>query len=494
VSEPRVGEPDAADAASPRSEVAAPAAGDAAPSTVATPADLSQGESAAAASGADPGRRHFFRAFSREAIQAAAALVGTANALQRGAANATSQLVALGVQGPAALIPADATPSPGPEAPAATFRSPYRYATAELALLDQTQLPDQIAERVCHTGAEVAGAVRDGLVPGGPVLGPIVAFGLLIAAEKTRTATPFVRIATLHGTLNALRASRPASRYVQAALDRMLAAWDAVGERAEGELIADAMRTEAEAIADDAMLHHAAMGRAGAAVLPRPAGRPLEVLLHGPVGPLAGGTIGTALGVVNAAIADGVAVHAWVPEGRPSLHGARVTTLELDQADVACTVVVDGAAGWLMTRSRVDVVLVGAERIAPNGDVAGVVGTYPLAVLAARHAVPLYVCAPLAAVDGSIEDGWGMAPEERAPNELLMIQGQRVAPVTSLAYNPVLDMTPADLVTGYITEAGVVRPPFAIEPRAMGAAAEPDGPDGDELEPPAPEPPAPEPL
>jgi len=477
VSEPRPDEPDRTGSATGPSEATGPASSDPVGSAGSSMPAAAPDGPAVDSSGADPGRRHFFRAFSREAFQAAAALVGTANALQRGAANATSQLVALGVQGPSALVGAEAVAAPGSEEPVATFRSPYRYTTAELSLLDQTQLPDRIAERVCHTGAEVAGAVRDGIAPGGPVLGPIVAYGLLIAAEKARTATPFVRVATLHGTLNALRSSRPASRYVQAALDRMAGAWDAVGERAEGDVVANAMRAEAEAVADEAMLHNAAMGRAGAAILPRPPGRPLEVLLHGPVGPLAGGTIGTAIGVVNAAIADGATVHAWVAEGRPSLHGARVTMYELDQAGINCTVVADGAVGWLMTRGRVDVVLVGAERIALNGDVAGVVGTYPLAVLAARHGVPLYVCATLTAVDSSLQDGAGIEPDERAPNELMMINGRRLTPVTSLGYNPVLDTTPADLVTGFVTEAGVTRPPFGAMPDGSDTAPGQDRPD-----------------
>jgi methylthioribose-1-phosphate isomerase len=153
-------------------------------------------------------------------------------------------------------------------------------------------------------------------------------------------------------------------------------------------------------------------------------------------------------------------VHVWVDETRPYLQGARLTAWELAQAGVPHTLVADVAAGWLMANGRVDAILVGADRVAANGDTANKVGTYPLAVVAARHGVPFFVCAPLTSVDLSTSDGAGIPIEERPAAELLRFRGVEIAPPETEALNPAFDVTPAELITAIVTDEGVLRPPF----------------------------------
>ena len=150
----------------------------------------------------------------------------------------------------------------------------------------------------------------------------------------------------------------------------------------------------------------------------------------------------------------------WVPEGRPTLQGARITAFELARLDIRHTVLADAAAAGIIARGRVDAILVAADRIARNGDVSATVGTYTLAVVAARHAVPLYVCAPLSTVDLRVSDAWGFTEEERPADELADVNGRRIPPAESLVQNPVLDVTPAALIRGFVTELGVLAPPF----------------------------------
>ncbi len=436
----------------------------------------------------DLGRRSFFRSFSREAIQAAAQIVGAATALQRSSLAATGQLLgaATGTVGtPDQLTQLLGLEDPPPTPPAVQYRSPYRYLDGTLTLVDQRRLPGELVEVTCRTGAEVAACIRDRLVRGGPVLGQVAAYGLLVTAERNRGASEFIRVATLHGTVNALRSARPTSRAIEVALDRMVAAWMGVGEYAAGDLVANVLRAKAEAIADEAMLDLAALGRAGAAVLPTPPDRHLEVLVHGPVGALAGGTLGTAVAVLLEVQVQQRTVHAWVPEGRPAFQGARITAFELGRLDIRHTVIADAAAAGLMAHGKVDAVLVAAERIARNGDVSASIGTYPLAVVAARHNVPFYVCAPVSTVDARVGDGWGFMADDRPDAELAEIDGRRIPPEDSALYNPALDVTPAALVRGFVTEVGVIGPPYeetleeaAGRPRQVAPATPPQARDG----------------
>jgi methylthioribose-1-phosphate isomerase len=217
--------------------------------------------------------------------------------------------------------------------------------------------------------------------------------------------------------------------------------------------------------------------------LPAPADRPLRVLTHCNTGPLACGQFGTALGIIQAAHYADVPLHVWVDETRPYLQGARLTAWELKQAGVPHTLLPDMAAGPLMARGEVDVILVGADRIAANGDTANKLGTYTLAVLAARHNVPFVVCAPLSSVDLATPDGDAIPIEDRAADEVTVIRGQRIAPEGTAVRNPSFDVTPAELISGIVTEEGVLRAPFGPalreamdrrDARRAAAAGEPE--------------------
>jgi methylthioribose-1-phosphate isomerase len=241
-----------------------------------------------------------------------------------------------------------------------------------------------------------------------------------------------------------------------------MARFEAVGDLTDdGDAVAVALRAEADAIVNEATTDHGRLAEFGLAALPVRDFGALRILTHCNTGPLACGQFGTALGVVQAAHHAGREISVWVDETRPYLQGARLTAWELAQAGVPHTLIPDVAAGHLMSRSEVDVILVGADRVAANGDTANKVGTYSLAVLAARHGIPFFVCAPTSSIDLATPDGASIEIEERAADEVLEIRGVRIAPAGTEVRNPSFDVTPAELITGIVTEEGVVRAPFA---------------------------------
>jgi methylthioribose-1-phosphate isomerase len=249
-----------------------------------------------------------------------------------------------------------------------------------------------------------------------------------------------------------------------------MAAFEATTEAGgTGPEIAAAMRAEADRIVAEATDDHGSLAEHGLAALPDVGDRELRILTHCNTGPLACGQFGTALGVVQAAHSAERPLHVWVDETRPYLQGARLTAWELAQAGVPHTLIPDVAAASLMAAGKVDVILVGADRVAANGDVANKVGTYPLAVLAARHGIPFYVCAPISSVDLETPNGDGISIEERSAAEVTEIRGQRIAPAGTAVWNPAFDITPAELITAIVTEEGVLRAPYAP---ALQAAAD----------------------
>jgi methylthioribose-1-phosphate isomerase len=412
--------------------------------------------------GADLGRRRFFRQFAGELIQGAASVVGAAQVLQRVSAEAASAILDPDAPGATATDTAPALPT--------GFRSAFRMEGNSLLLIDQRRLPDVLIEHPCDSAAAVAHAIRQMIVRGAPAIGQAAAIGLALTAYRVRNTKPYARRATMRGAANALVNARPTAVNLRWAVDRMMARYEEIGELSEdGEAIATALREEADAIVFEATTDHGRLAEFGLAALPVPVDRPLRILTHCNTGPLACGQFGTALGVVQAAHHAGREVEVWVDETRPYLQGSRLTAWELEQAGVPHTLIPDVAAGSLMRAGEVDVVLVGADRIAANGDTANKVGTYPLAVLAARHDIPFLVCAPLSSVDLDTSDGDAIPIEERAADEVLEVRGVRIAPVGTAARNPAFDVTPAELITGVVTEEGVLTAPF--EP-AFRAAAE----------------------
>jgi methylthioribose-1-phosphate isomerase len=418
----------------------------------------------------DLGRRGFFRAFAGELFQTAATVAGAAQALQRASAEAASAILdpasAPGALGSAA-DPATATPA-APQG----FRTPFREDDGVLYLIDQRRLPDALVEYPTRSAGEVAYAIREMVVRGAPAIGQAAAIGLAMTADKMRSSRPYARRATLRGSANALISSRPTAVNLRWAVDRLMARYDAIGDLSEdGDAIADALRAEADTIVFQATTDHGRLAVFGLEVLPRPDDRQVRVLTHCNTGPLAAGQFGTALGVVQAAHHAERPIHVWVGETRPYLQGARLTVWELAQAGVSHALFPDVAAGHLMARGEVDVVLVGADRVAANGDTANKVGTYPLAVLAARHGIPFYVCAPTSSIDLDAADGSTIPIEERRGEEVLEFRGVRIAPRGTEVRNPAFDITPAELITGIVTEEGVVRAPFEAGLRDAVAGA-----------------------
>jgi methylthioribose-1-phosphate isomerase len=423
------------------------------PDPIDTPtAETEGGSDAPDGGGADVARRRFFRQFAGELVQGAATIVGAAQTIQRASAEAASAILDPG----SLALGTDAVPS----APTG-FRTPFRESPGVLHLIDQRKLPEVLEEYDCRSAAEVAFAIREMVVRGAPAIGQAAAIGLALTANKVRGAKPYARRATLRGASGALIRSRPTAVNLRWAVDRLMARYEAIGDLSEdGEAIADAMRAEADAIVFEATEDHGRLARFGLDALAFPADRPLRFLTHCNTGPLACGQFGTALGIVQAAHHAERPVHVWVDETRPYLQGARLTAWELAQAGVAHTLIPDVAAGHLMARGEVDVIVVGADRIAANGDTANKVGTYPLAVLAARHRVPFLVAAPISSVDLATPDGDAIPIEERSANEVLYVRGQRVAPPDTAVRNPSFDMTPADLISAIVTDEGVLRAPY----------------------------------
>ena len=432
------------------------------------------------------GRRRFFRAFGVELINTAATVAGAAQALQQASADAAGAI--LNPEGTAARLGAATNPvatgvtiAPNPVG-ATGFRTPFREDGGVLYLIDQRKLPDALVEYPCRSAGEVSFAIREMIVRGAPAIGQVAAIGLAIAAEGQRDGRPYARKATLRGSANALINARPTAVNLRWAVERVLARYEAIGELSEdGDAIADAMRAEADAIVWEATVDHGRLAQFGQEILPVPfADGPVRILTHCNTGPLACGQYGTALGVVQVAHHAGRSVHVWVDETRPYLQGARLTTWELAQAGVPHALLPDMAAGSLMAGGEVDVILVGADRIAANGDTANKVGTYPLAVLAKRHGIPFFVCAPTSSIDPDTPDGTGIEIEERSADEVLSVRGVRIAPAGTEVRNPAFDVAPAELITGIVTEEGVIRAPYdtglaraIADARARWAAAAP---------------------
>jgi methylthioribose-1-phosphate isomerase len=413
------------------------------------------------------GRRRFFRAFGVELINTAATVAGAAQALQQASAEAAGAI--LNPEGTAARLGAGSSATAAgvgiaaiAGAGATGFRTPFREDGGVLYLIDQRKLPDELIEYPCRSAGEVSFAIREMIVRGAPAIGQVAAIGLAMAAEGQRDGRPYARKATLKGSANALINARPTAVNLRWAVERVLARYEEIGELSEdGDAIADAMRAEADAIVWEATVDHGRLAEFGQAILPVPfAEGPIRILTHCNTGPLACGQYGTALGVVQVAHHAGRSVHVWVDETRPYLQGARLTTWELAQAGVPHALLPDVAAGSLMAGGEVDVILVGADRIAANGDTANKVGTYPLAVLARRHGIPFYVCAPTSSIDPETPDGKGIEIEERSADEVLSVRGVRIAPPGTDVRNPAFDVTPAELITGIVTEEGVVGAPY----------------------------------
>ncbi len=335
----------------------------------------------------------------------------------------------------------------GPGNAAVTHDSvcPLRWDGQMLELLDQRLLPHEVRWLACRDSAAVADAIRGLVVRGAPAIGIAAAYGAVLAQREGRFEAGVAQ----------LRAARPTAVNLVWALDRMqaLAANGADAQR----LLAEARAIEAE----DLAANHA-MAAAGAQLIEPGAG----VLTHCNTGALATAGLGTALGVVRVGVASGRIARVFAGETRPWLQGARLTMWELQQDGIAATLIIDSAAAALMRSGAVQWVIVGADRIAANGDVANKIGTYALALMARHHGVRLMVVAPSSTVDLATASGDSIEIESRDPAEVLGCGGRRHAPEGVTAWNPVFDITPASLVDVLVTERGVLRRPDATVMRA----------------------------
>ena len=336
-----------------------------------------------------------------------------------------------------------------------------------LHLIDQRVLPRAFDIVNCHDAAEVAVAIRDMVVRGAPAIGCAAAFGIAAEAHEHRTDSRPAFDTALGAAFEVLAASRPTAVNLFWALSRM----KALHARLKALPVPDAaMALEQEAIAmlaEDIAINRA-IGAAGAALVPQGA----RIMTHCNAGALATGGHGTALGVIRSAVEAGKRVAVLADETRPFLQGARLTVWELQRDDIPVTLITDTMSGYLMSRGEIDCVIVGADRVAANGDVANKIGTYMVAVLARRHGIPFYVACPLSTIDRSIPSGTEIPIEERAPHEVVGFQELTWAPENTAVRNPAFDVTPAELVTALITERGVVMAPDRMKIKALFETAD----------------------
>jgi methylthioribose-1-phosphate isomerase len=338
-----------------------------------------------------------------------------------------------------------------------------------VVMIDQRRLPTEELLVRCRDHHEVAAAIREMVVRGAPAIGVAAALGLALGARTSRSEGAELQ-AEWSDMCSVLASSRPTAVNLFWAIERMRRCFHAFlpagGETLRNGLLEEALSIQAEDVAACRR-----MGDLGAELLPDEA----RVLTHCNAGALATAGYGTALGVVRSAARLGKVKAVFADETRPFLQGSRLTAWELMQDGIATTLITDGMAGHLMARGEVNVVVVGADRIAANGDVANKIGTYSVAVLAREHEIPFYVVAPVSTFDLQTPTGASIPIEERSPDEVTHLAGRRVAPEGVLVRNPAFDITPHRFVTAIVSERGVVWPPFGESLRAAADAGAPGG-------------------
>jgi methylthioribose-1-phosphate isomerase len=327
------------------------------------------------------------------------------------------------------------------------------WVEGRLRLIDQNALPDRLAMVDLTTWQAARDAIADMTVRGAPAIGCTAALGMALAALGYISLPSAEFAQAMAAAAAEMRSARPTAVNLMWAVDRIAAVVAASPTAADG-----AARAEAVAVAmlAEDVAANLSMGRYGAELLPDQG----SVLTHCNAGALATVGYGTALGVIRAAVGMGKAIHVYSDETRPRLQGMRLTTWELQRDGIPVTAITDSMAAVLMRQGRIACVVVGADRIAANGDAANKIGTYAAAVAAHHHGVPFYVAAPLSTVDMALPTGDGIPIEERDPAEVTCIAGVRLAPEGVPAWNPSFDVTPAALIAAIITDQGVVRPPF----------------------------------
>ena len=344
-----------------------------------------------------------------------------------------------------------------------------QWTDAGVVMIDQTRLPNEELYVTCRDYEEVAAAIQSMIIRGAPAIGVAAAMGVAIGVAKARESDLDGQVQTICTTL---AATRPTAVNLFWAIERMRRLYHSLAGAPIGE-IRRRLIEEAQQIRLEDIAINQAIGRHGAPLVPD--GK--TVLTHCNAGALATAGYGTALGVVRAAVEAGKKIDVFADETRPFLQGARLTAWELQQDKIPATLITDNMAGYFLASGRIGCVVVGADRIAANGDVANKVGTYSVAVLANENKVPFYVAAPISTFDLTLESGAGIPIEQRAASEVTHVFGVPIAPEGIGVENPAFDVTPNRYVTAIITERGVARPPYTESLRRLagGAIAEQRG-------------------
>lgn len=330
---------------------------------------------------------------------------------------------------------------------------PIEWLENRVRILDQTKLPQHEVYLDLTSYQTVASAIKELKVRGAPAIGVAAAYGVALGALEIKAASRDEFLEKLRGVIDAIKNTRPTARNLFRAIDRM----QSVAEAGKDiEQIKSALVEEAVKIHSEEAEATRKISQLGAGLIAEGA----TILTHCNTGPLATTGYGTACGVIRQANKDGKKIKVLTTETRPLLQGARLTTWELKKADIPFTLITDSMAGYFMRRGEVDCVIVGADRIAANGDTANKIGTYTLAVLAKEHGIPFYVAAPTTTIDPSLASGDDIIIEERSPQEVTHIQGTSLAPEGTKAANPAFDITPHQYITAIITEQGIIREPF----------------------------------
>ncbi len=323
-------------------------------------------------------------------------------------------------------------------------------------MIDQRALPWELAFVRLETAEAVAKSIRDMTVRGAPAIGAAAGFAMALAARKSAATTVEALIKDLQAQAALLKAARPTAVNLAWAVDKLMEIASS-GEFNSADKIREVLLRSAQRIADDDVAVNSRMGAHGATLLKDGA----TILHHCNTGALATVDYGTALGVARAAFEGGKRIHVLLDETRPRLQGSRLSAWELEQLGISYDIIPDSAAGYYMGKGEVDIVLVGADRVAANGDFANKIGTYQLAILAKEHGIPFYTVAPSSTIDLSLSSGAEIPIEERAPAEVTTPYGNPIVPETFKARNPAFDVTPQRYLTGIVTEYGIARPPYS---------------------------------
>jgi methylthioribose-1-phosphate isomerase len=330
---------------------------------------------------------------------------------------------------------------------------PIEWLGNKLKIIDQTQLPGKVVFVELRDYAEIVAAIKGMKVRGAPAIGVAAAYGIALGAQNIKAENKAKFLSQLDKILKAFATARPTAVNLFRAIDRM----KKVAAAADFTTIKQALIDEAKRIHAEEEAAQERLSQLGAELIEDG----FTVLTHCNTGSLATAGYGTALGVIKAAVEQGKKIEVIATETRPLLQGARLTAWELMQENIPVTLITDSMAGYFMSRGKVNCVIVGADRIAANGDTANKIGTYTLAVLAKENGTPFYVAAPTSTIDLSLSSGDGIPIEERNPEEVTSIGGIRLAPKGVTAANPAFDITPHKYITAIITEKGIIREPYA---------------------------------